>query len=137
METITAEIETLKQSIGNGEVDPLRGFIHLKRAYELIKVIMDEIKEEAVSEAEKYNEKEFKVDGVSVGVKSGAGRWSYKGISDWDEAKGKLSEIEERHKTAYKMIGKGDLIVDGEIVQPAKFMPGATTLAISFKKETV
>lgn len=129
------EIDELQKQVMDGEVEALRAFIVLRQVEKHLKDAIDSIKDLAAEEAEGYGEKEFELEGCKVSVRNGAGRWSFKGLPDWEDHKARLKGIEDLHKQAYKMIGKGGVHTeDGEVVEPAQFTPGGTVVALVIPK---
>jgi len=122
----------LHDAAQDGFIDPLTAFTLFHRLKSCVELNMKAIQDQAVNEAAKYDGKTFNINGYEVTKKSGAGRWDFKHLSDWNEVKNNLSDIEEKHKTAFKMAEKGDTYITegGEVVEPATYMPGADTISL-------
>jgi len=126
------DLEKLKNSVLDGESNPLEAWIALKRHEGQLKDAMAVVQSEAIDEAQKYGEKSFKAFGATVEVKNAAGRWDYSKIGMWSSCKESLKLIEEGAKEAYHSSKKQRQIVDddGEVIQPASYKEGRATIAI-------
>ena len=125
------KIETIKQDVEEGTINALEAYVMLKTIEKELKESLDIVKEHALEEAEKYGEKTFDAFGAEVGVKNGAGRWDFKKLDWW-----KVYQLEQDSaKEAYKMSQKGQKLItdDGEVIEPATYLPGKTTLSIRIK----
>lgn len=122
-----------------GFISPLDAYLKLKELADLAKLLQDEIKESAVSEAQKWDEKKFTYNGFVIEKRAGAGTWKFDHIPLWKTKKEDLKAKEESCKSAFKMWEKGQIVCDefGEVIQPATYTPGGDVIAISRpKKET-
>ena len=125
------ELAGLLSQVEDGELCPLKAFIELKRMEKLIKEGIDQIKSEAVSEAEKYGKDEFQYFGAKVQAKQGGGRWDYSEIEEWKRKKQEIKDLETTHKSAFDHYKKGkELVVDGEVVQIPKYIGNKPTVNI-------
>ena len=125
------KIETIKQDVEEGTIDALEAYVMLKTIEKELKESLDIVKEHALVEAEKYGEKTFDAFGAEIGVKNGAGRWDFKKLEWW-----KVYQLEqESAKEAFKMSEKGQKLIteDGEVIEPAIYIPGKTVLSIRIK----
>lgn len=116
-----------------GAIDPLAAYITLSRIEKMAADLKGQLKDAALSEAGKWSEKTFNYFGVEVQKKAAAGRWDFKGLRAWNEAKANLSAIEERAKAAYQQaekFGAVTVTADGEEVELPKYTAGGETLAI-------
>lgn len=120
-----------------GFISPLQAFLKLKELHDLSKALLDDIKESAVADAGKWDEKKFEYMGFVVEKRSGAGTWKFDHIKPWKDRKEALKEVEEQCKAAFKLWEKGQTVIDdnGEVVEPAIYTPGADVIAISRPKE--
>lgn len=120
----------------NGEADALKSWIELKKLEKELKEAMDIIKDDAVSEAEKYGGKSFEAFGAKVEVKNGPGQWKFDKIPEHAEAKEKLKIIETMAKEAFNLQKKNAVMYDtvtGEAITPAEYTEGKTLISISLK----
>ena len=125
-------INEIIQQVEAGEINPLNAYIEIYRLEKQIKAAKEIIQQKAIDEAAKYPEKTFQFMGFEIQKKSGAGRWKFDHLTDWQAKANEIKEIEEKHKQAFKMWEKGDTYITegGEIVEPAVYMPGADTIAL-------
>jgi len=117
----------------SGAIDPLAAFITLSRIEKMAADLKGQLKEQAMTEAAKWSEKTFHYFGCEIQKKAAAGRWDYKSIREWSEAKAALSAIEERAKAAYLQatkFGATTVTADGEEVELPTYTAGGETLAI-------
>lgn len=124
--TLNAQIQNIVGSVERGDVNPLEAFIFLNFMQKVADAAKKRLLSEAIDEAEKYPEKEAELYDATVTVKNGAGRYTYP-----DSVK----KAQEQSKLAYKAQKDGNTITDdnGEIVEPATYKQGSTTLSITFK----
>lgn len=131
-ENILGTIIDLGDAVENGAIQPLQTYVDIKKVYELCGEIMEQIKPQAIDDAQKWGTKEIEIAGCVVTVKNAPGKWDYSGISQWNDLKSKIKGIEESAKSAYK---NGMNIIDGngEQVQPASYKEGGVTLSVQVK----
>ena len=122
---------TLIDRVDSGHVDPLKAYIDLYKAKALIDNAMQQIKDQALSQASWY-EKTFELEGVKVTQKADAGRWDYKHVTLWSNTKELLVNIEEASKAAHRT-GHAVMTEDGEQIEPAKYTPGKDNFSIQIK----
>jgi len=111
-----------------GNVDPLSAAIALREVRRTIESVEKGIKsrvlEAAEQQCEGVDQGIYKYDGYEIQVQEGSGRYDFSGIEEIEALEAKLKDIKDRHKQAYKMHLKGQLMVDedtGEIVAPAGY----------------
>jgi hypothetical protein len=127
------ELTRLYQTWEGGNIDALAAYIAFDRIAKAAEDFKNLLKDNALAEADKWGEKTFKYMGVEVQKKAAAGRWDYKGVKQWAEAKANLSAIEERAKAAAEMylkFGTQAVSEDGELIEGARYTAGKDTLAI-------
>ena len=96
--------------------------------------ILKQIQPLALAAAKTYEETTFNAFGANITVKSWSGRWNFSHIPQWESAKETLKESEEKAKSAYDNKGFGMIVSDeGEVIEPAEYISGSETLAISLK----
>ena len=125
-DTLNAQIQNIVNSVDGGNTNPLEAFIFLNFMQKVADEAKKQLLDEAISEAEKYPEKETSLYDAVVTVKNGAGRDKY---PDY------IKDLQEQHKAAYKAKKDGNTITDkdGVVFEPAEFTPGRTILNIKFK----
>ena len=124
--SLNAQIQNIVGSVERGDVNPLEAFIYLNWMMKVAEGAKKRLLDEAIIEAEKYPEKEAEVYEATVTVKNSAGRYTYPDS---------IKDAQEQSKDAYKAQKDGNTIVDdnGEIIEPAVYVPGKTILNIKFK----
>lgn len=122
------EVELFMDKVRNGEESPLDAYIELKALAEYVKDCLDEIKDQAITEGEKYKGQTYK--GFQIDVRSVGGKYSYDHIAEWVALKEKIKEVEKFHQAAYKNRNQGFFLNEhtGEIYEPAAYKEGPTTL---------
>lgn len=131
-ETAIEHIASIANASASGAFDPLKAYLKLKAIDAAVKAALSEASELAVNEAAKYDGKTFQAFGYEITKKSDPGRWDFKHLEDWNQQKLALSEIEEKHKTAFKMAEKGDTYITdgGEVIEPAIYTPGRENISV-------
>ena len=114
-----------------GEIDALKAYIELKRIDKELKSALAKIQDLALSEAEKYESKTFDAFNAEINVRNAAGRWDFKHLDWWIVFQAEQGSAKQAYELSLK--SKTMIDPDGEIVQPAKYMPGKTTIAIKLK----
>ena len=116
-----------------GKVDALAFYITLNRVEKHLAAVKEEVKEYAIQQADQWHEKSFSYFGATIEKKAAAGRWDYKGIKAWTEAKANLTAIEERAKAAYQAaqkFGMQSATADGEEIELPTYTAGSDIIAI-------
>jgi hypothetical protein len=116
-----------------GHINALEGYIAFHRLEQIAADFKTLLKDNALTEASKWAERSFKYMGVTVEKKAGAGRWDFKGVQAWNEAKANLTSIEERAKMAFKMkqsFNSESVTEDGEVIEGATYSAGKDIIAI-------
>ena len=123
----------------NGDIDALKLFIELTQIKKFIDKQLDEIKPDAIENAEKYGRGEHYKFGCHFTVKSSPGRWNFKMIEEWKKAKKHLTEIEDKHKTAFKNYEKNLITAttDAELVELPEYKAGTDTISLNFNKKPI
>lgn len=131
-----SDIYELRDAVLSSETNPLSAYIALKEFEKDLAVILRQVQPLALEEAKTYEDQTFDAFGAKVTVKSGAGRWSFKHIPQWNEAKETLKEVEEKAKSAYQNKGFGVIVEEdsGEIIEPAEYTEGAEQISVTIKK---
>lgn len=116
----------LLEKVKNGDVDPLKVFIELKQHENEIKHVLEQIKDEALTIAERYGQKSFSAFGAKIEIRNAAS--TYKFSQPIIELEARLKQLKEMSKS-----GSFADDVTGELIDKAERIEGKTTLAISFK----
>jgi len=108
---IQEECLFVKEQVFNGELSNLEGLIKLRKAkqeaetvLEIVKSFEDERLQEISNEAEQYG---GKWNGYEIKSVNGRKMYSFKGIPEIEEVNKKLSETQEKHKSAFEGFQKG------------------------------
>jgi hypothetical protein len=130
------EITELKNLVLDGESNALAAYVALKEFERELADALKAVKPLALDEAESFGEKTFDAYGAKISVKNGPGTWKYDGIHQYTVAKATLKSIEDLAKKAYEAKKAGMTVVDahGEIIQPAEYKEGETTISITLNK---
>jgi len=126
------DIVTLLTDVEEGNISALKAYIELKKEADLLASALKQVKEAAIEEAETYGKGEHQAHGAKFQVKNAAGKYSYKHIDNWRIIKEELTALETSYKLAAQEAEKGRQFIteDGEIIPPANYTPGATTISI-------
>ncbi len=138
-ESITLRANSIVGDVFSGNLCPLETYIKSKAISDVAASICKEIKEEAISEADKYSSDD-KVLGVTFTSKNLANTYDFSDNPEWNSMKEKLDEI----KVCMKVI-EGQMIQamdyaemvdkDGVVIMPAKIKKyGGSTIAITIPK---
>ncbi len=129
---VMERLEELGNAWREGSIDALATYITLNRISKMLDGLKDEVKPYAIEQSGQWHEKTFSYFGATIEKKSGAGRWDFKGVQAWNEAKATLSAIEERAKAAAQAQKFGAAMVseDGELLEGATYTPGADIIAL-------
>ncbi len=107
----------LVQDALDGNESALKAYAILKSEHAKFATYIKEIEPAAFSEASNWDEKTFKLEGYKFTKRQGGKRWDFSELKEWQEAKSKLKDIEERAKLAYANYDKGLMAVtlDGDV----------------------
>lgn len=117
------EFKEIVRQVKEGEINALSIYVDLKRYEKELSEALKEIQDFAIEEANKYPEKSFKAFGAMIEKKSGASRWDYSEVREWNLAKERIKQIE----TIAQVGGMDD---SGNEIQRAFKVPGKETIAI-------
>lgn len=134
MRNLIEAVSATVQAVIDGEISPLEVKIELKKLKDFIAKAEAEIEGAVLEEARKYNKEVY--HGYYVEVRSGAGRWDFTGIPEWENVRNDLRSIEEKAKAAAKAYEKGIRSVseDSELITPAKYTAGKENVFLTPKK---
>jgi hypothetical protein len=116
----------------NGEVSALDAYIELYEAKKLIEEQLDEIRDLAIQERERYGKESPMRNGYLVELAPGRKSWNYKGVSAWNSVKARLTEIEKMAQMSYN----GAEVIDkesGEVVEPAELSFTKDSIKLTYK----
>lgn len=121
-------------STEEGNTQPLSAYLFLKQIEEILDKFKDQIKKDAISEAEKWGEKSFSLNGAKITVRSDPATWKYDNCEFVLKAQEDLKKKQEMAKNAWIAFEKGTNLVtdDGEIIPHAIKVPGGTNISIKF-----
>lgn len=122
------EVELFMDKVRNGEESPLDAYIELRALADYVKDCLEEIKDQAIREGEKFKGQTYK--GFQIDVRSIGGKYSYDHIEEWVELKNRIKDLEKFYQAAYKNRNQGFFLNEhtGEIFEPAAYKEGPTTL---------
>ncbi len=123
-------ILSIRDKVLDGDAEPIKNYVQLKKIMEVAKGCMEEIQPDAITDAQRYGKGEFVIDGAKVQVKESGGKWDFSNVPQIGELKKSQKDLEEMAKQAYKT-GATVISPDGEEVSPATYTAGKTTIAIS------
>ncbi len=138
-ESIDLKAVSIITDVFNGNLCPLETYIKSKAISDVAASICKEIKEEAISEADKYSSDD-KVLGVTFTSKNLANTYDFSDNPEWNSMKEELDELKASMKAIEgQMIQAMDYAEmvdkDGVVIIPAKIKKhGGNTIAITIPK---
>lgn len=121
--------------VKNGERSALDLYAKLKEvekhAQECLKIIKDDV----ISEAEKYGEKSFTDFGYEFEFRDGRRNFDFKNIDEWVKLKSELSVIEKRAKAAAEIDGAYVDEETGEVIEPCIVTYSKPSLVVKSKTQ--
>lgn len=131
---IKEQVETLKQQLDNGEIDPLKVMGFSKYLSELSVSFRNVAMDYAITEFEKYGEREIQKGGVVFRKKEAGVRRDYSNTPIWNEIKAKEQAIADKRKSLEKMLANlskaGEFLFDGEDELHQMYKPIITSTTI-------
>lgn len=121
--------EKITEQVINGEINPLKAYIDLKRYESELKNAMAIVGPLATSEADKYAEKTINAFGAIVEKRSAPSTWNYETVNAYQSAKARLEYIQK-----IAQAGGGADADTGEIIDKAVKIPGKAIIAVNLKK---
>lgn len=131
---IKQAIQELAISVHNGYGDPAETYAILYSIGKACDEAIASVKEAAIDEVKKYGKEGVSHFGLTMTTKSAAGRWVYKGVAVHAELQARLKLVEELAQTAYRT-GGGIADPDGQLVEPATYIPGGDTIVCNKLKQ--
>ena len=132
MKHIVDEIAAMLMAVEDGNENPLRAYVELKRIEKVVEESLKQVFPEALTEASKYSEKTFSYGGAEITKKANPGRWDFKSCPRVEDVAAQLKEAQEQAKAAYNQSQKGSLLLDSDqcVIEPASYTHGADSLSI-------
>ena len=125
LEKLKYQIRAIEREAVNGNAEAIKSYIDLKELKDEIEESMELIKDSAIYDFQKQGVKTYLFRGWEISETAG-GRYDYKDIPQWNEAKVNISAIEKKAQFA----AKAGCVVDGIIPAIYSFnRPG-----LAFKK---
>jgi len=127
------KLKQLKKDAIMGYDCPLRVLGEIKKAIDTLTKYKEELLEDAITEREKYPEKEYVLGDFGISFNNG-GKYDYSSNEDWNGLKKEMKVIEKNMQMAYK---SNATILDektGEVYQPAVFEANKTSLTFKYLK---
>lgn len=127
----TRALEQMVQDVHDGNENPLKAYGILKGLEEKIKKYLDEVKEPALTEADKHG-KNFTEAGFIFERRAGRKIYSFKGIDEHEVAKNHLKSVEDKYK---KLLDDGQTIDEdtGEVLVLPTITYGSDMLIVKNK----
>lgn len=106
------------QDVIDGNTDPILAYAKIKSTLDFLNRCLDEIKDYAVEEAQKYD-KTFELHGFKFERRNGVKRYSFKHLEKWKDLNKKVKDFEQASKQAYLAKQKNLLQIteDGEVME--------------------
>ena len=132
MKHIVDEIAAMLMAVEDGNENPLRAYVELKRIEKVVEESLKQVFPDAMLEASKYPEKTFAFVGAEITKKANAGRWDFKSCPRVEDVAAQLKEAQEQAKEAYKQSQKGAMLLDGDqcVIEPASYLHGSDTISV-------
>ena len=130
------EIQDMAVKVLQGEANALEIYTELKKIDKALQDAITSVQADAILEASKHPQKSFEFNGTKIEKKSGAGRWDYSNIKEWNECKLKLKQIEMTAQEAFKICERGGQVADkdGVEIKPAGFISGKDIISVTIPK---
>jgi len=122
-----SDLKELVQNIKEGLTEALPAYIDLKKSLDELQEALSEIQPLAISEAQNYPEKSFKLNGAIVEKRSTPAQWDYSQCEAYIHAKNRLSYIQK-----IAQAGGGADTETGEVIDKAVKIEGKESIAIKF-----
>jgi hypothetical protein len=130
--TITQLIREYGDEVLDGNVNEFDAFIYLREIKKTLDDLIDQVKDKATQEAEKYKGQTYK--GYRVDIQNLGGRYSYSHIQEHKEIAERLKSFEQSARDAYLMSQKGNTLVNdytGEVLPMAQYKAGTDTIKLT------
>jgi hypothetical protein len=127
-------IQDIALSVENGTANPAETYALLYGISKTVEECIAAIKEAAIEEVTKYGKDGVDHFGLHLTTKPAGGRWNFKGVSVHAELSARLKVVEELAQTAYRT-GGGIADPDGQLIQPAMYLPGSDTIVCTKTKQ--
>jgi hypothetical protein len=140
-ESLTESAEVVFKSVGEGEIDALDTYMKAKIGIEYLGIIMNGVKDEAITDSAKYGKDERLMYGCKFEVANGTTKYDYSHDTEWAALKEKMDALKEKMKAREDLMKKalsfaGVVDDDGVEIPPAKVVGGSgEQLKISIPKK--
>jgi len=108
------QLDFLVHSVENGEANSLEVFAVIKKIEKMFKEAKDKLDPYAIEDAEKQGKSSFVAYGQAFEIRNGGRTFDFKGIKEYEDAKKKLKDVEEKYKQAYLSKEKGLMVASGD-----------------------
>lgn len=95
---IATQVAQIVAQVADGVINPLRAYGLLTALEKVAADARKAITEQAITEAEKYNEKEVGVYGARFQVKETGAKYDYTGDGEWQSYQDQIGELRARQK---------------------------------------
>jgi len=135
-EKIEEAVANCVEAVDGGHMDALKAFIELKASAKLMADALKQIEELAIDELRNYPKGKAEMLGAVAEIRNTAGRYSFKHVDEWNNAKAIISQVETDAKEAFKLRLKGQTLYDADGVEitPADFTEGKETVFVTLPK---
>ena len=132
---VLGELRQMQKDVVLGYSEALELYIALKQIEDTIEQIKNDLNEDFLKQANKFNGQNF--GGYTIEVRTGGGRYEYDHIPEYIELSTRLKNIQEVAKTSYRlsMSNNGMISEDGELMVSAKFVPYKDSIILKKKKD--
>ena len=129
----TYEIMLAFNDVEQGISNPLDLIISLRETKKFIEDIESKVYDQVMTEAEKYNNQEYR--GYDVRINTGSGRYTFDHIPEIRDLQQRIKTLQELAKHSYKLKEMGSNMVDEDGVEviPAHFKPSKSNVALRKK----
>jgi hypothetical protein len=130
------QIIDLGNAAESGWINAIEAYVELKKIEAILKIAADKIKDAAIDDAEKQNEKEFKMFGAKIAIRNSGAGWDYSNVPQISELKERMKSYEQLAINAAAEAKFGNKVFDGEGVEisPAERKEGKTNIFITLDK---
>lgn len=130
------QIIDLGNAAESGWINPIEAYVEIKKIEASLKLAADKIKESAIDEAEKQNEKEFKMFGAKIAIRNSGAGWDYSNVPQIAELKERTKSYEQLAINAAAEAKFGNKVFDSEGLEiaPAERKEGKTNIFITLDK---
>ena len=136
LKNISLYFNKLAESVENGDSDSMITLSRLSAVEKAIKECKDKVYQTALTDAEKYPEKSFTYEGLTVEKRNGRKIYNFKEIEEWNDIKSQLTKKEIMYKAAFDAWQKGLKVFDEETGEEIPIPIVTTTRDVLVIKES-